>query len=61
MRSLISQNTAVKIYNALIQPRFDSVPPFGWIEFLSMRETTKFAKPRSWVILQASYEDSRDA
>ena len=51
IRPLISPSTAVQIYNALIrQPHFDywlPNPRLGWIDFLSMWEITKIAKPSS--------------
>ena len=49
IRSLISQSTAIQIYDALIQPHWFWLlcHRLGWIEFLSMWETTKIAKPSS--------------
>lgn len=49
IRSLISQSTAIQIHDALIQPHWFWLlcHRLGWIEFLSMWETTKIAKPSS--------------
>ena len=49
IRSLISQSTAIQIYDALIQPHWFWLlcHRLGWIEFLYMWETTKIAKPSS--------------
>ena len=57
IRSLISQSTAVQIYNALIQPHFDYCAPV-WDELSSYlcEKLQKLQNRAARVILQAKYE-----
>ena len=57
VRSLFSQSTAVKIYNALIQPHFDYCAPvwYGLSSYLC-EKLQKLQNRATRVILQANYE-----
>ena len=57
IRSLISQSTAVQIYNALIQPHFDyCAPVWGGLSYYLCEKLQKLQNRAARVILQANCE-----
>ena len=59
IRSLISQSTAVQIYNALIQPHFDyCAPVWDGLSSYLCEKLHKLQNRAARVILQAKYETS---
>ena len=57
IRSLISQSTAVQIYNALIQPHFDyCAPVWDGLSSYLCEKLQKLQNRAARVILQANYE-----
>ena len=59
IRSLISQSTAVQIYNALIQPHFDyCAPVWDGLSSYLCEKLQKLQNRAARVILQAKYETS---